>query len=139
MKRNLIGTVSLVMLSLLLSATGAFAQSGVTANVPFNFTVGNSQMAAGCYTIATLESMNVAAIRDCKRTASAYSSIQKGYPQDKNPKLVFHHLGGQYFLTEVRGLGGNMGLTLPTSKLEKELQIASGPSYRSEEVIVALK
>ena len=37
MKRNLIGTLSLVALSLLLTAAGAAAQSAVQANVPFAF------------------------------------------------------------------------------------------------------
>ena len=37
MKRNLIGILSLVVMSVLISATGAYAQSYAKADVPFAF------------------------------------------------------------------------------------------------------
>ena len=51
MKRNLIGTLSLVVMSLLLNVNGADAQSAAQANVPFAFNVGSSQLPAGSYRI----------------------------------------------------------------------------------------
>ena len=51
MKRYLIGTLSLVALSLLLTATGAAAQSAVQFNVPFACRVGTTQLPAGTYRI----------------------------------------------------------------------------------------
>ena len=51
MKRNLIGTLSLVVMSLLLNVNGAYAQPAAQANVPFAFNVGNSQLPPGNYKI----------------------------------------------------------------------------------------
>ena len=49
MKRNLIGILSLVAISLMLNATGAYAQSYAKANVPFDFKLGSAQLPAGTY------------------------------------------------------------------------------------------
>jgi hypothetical protein len=138
MKRNLIGTLSLVALSVLLTASGAFAQGPVKADVPFAFTAWNAQLPAGCYTITPQLSATIM-IRNCKTGAVRYSSVQRGYPRNNSPKLVFHRFGDQYFLTEVRGVSDAMGMTLPKSKLEKELQLAQGSSNASEETVIAHK
>lgn len=53
MKRNLISILSLVVMSLLLNATGAYAQSYAKANVPFAFNVGAKQLPAGTYEIGS--------------------------------------------------------------------------------------
>ena len=73
MKRNLIGTLSLVALSLLLTAAGAAAQSTVQANVPFAFRIGTTQLPAGTYRIkAAGQSLIVASNRETMK--SVYSA-----------------------------------------------------------------
>jgi hypothetical protein len=66
------------------------------------------------------------------------SIAQQEYPRATTSKLVFHHLGNQYFLTQIIGPAGSTGMSLPASKLERELELASGPSNADEEVIIAL-
>ena len=137
MKRNLIGTLSLVVMSLLLSATGAFAQSAVTANVPFAFKVGQAQLPAGTYKITTaFQSLLVKGIGNTMK--SAYSQAQWDSPRNQSPRLVFHHVGNQYFLAEICRGAGNGALTIPASKLEKELEMASSPAKTGGEIAIAL-
>jgi hypothetical protein len=137
MKRNLIGILSLVVLSLLLGATSSYAQSFAKANVPFAFKVGKAQLPAGCYTITTGQ-QNTIMIRNCNTSAAVLSPARREYPRETSSKLVFHHLGNQYFLIQIWGVAGSTGMTLPSSQLEKELQVASGPSSAGEEVVIAL-
>ena len=138
MKRNLIGILTLVVMSLL-SATGAYAQSLVKADVPFAFSVGSAQLPAGTYRI-NATSDNTIAIQNGQ--TSALSSVRREYPRNTRAKLVFHHLGNQYFLAEIWRGSDSEGMVIGRSKmekeLEKELQLASGRSKVGEEVLIAL-
>jgi hypothetical protein len=143
MKRNLIGILSLVVMSALISATGAYAQSYVKADVPFAFMVGSAQLPAGPYEIRSASSSATAImILNHQTNAGAVSNARREYPRDTQPKLVFHHVGNQYFLAEIWKGSGSEGMIVPTSKqekeLEKELRAANGRSGGYEEVIVAL-
>jgi hypothetical protein len=135
MKRNLIGTLSLVVLSLMVAATGAYAQSELKATVPFAFKVGQSRLPGGTYEIRSNLDNNTITIRNS--TSGAVSLARPEGYGDASPRLVFNHVGGQYFLSQIWGDAGN-GMTLPSSKLEKELQMATVGS-NGEKVIVALK
>jgi hypothetical protein len=137
MKRNLIGTLSLVVMSLLLNATAAFAQSVVTANVPFAFKVGQAQLPAGSYKITTgYQSLIVSGTGNTMK--SAYSQAQWDSPRNATPRLVVRHVGNQYFLAEICRGAGNAAMTIPASKLEKELPMASSPSKTGGEIAIAL-
>ena len=138
MKRNLIGILSLVVMSML-SATGAYAQSIVKADVPFAFRVGSAQLPAGTYEV-NATSDNVIAIRNDR--SIALSSVRREDARNTGPKLVFHHLGNQYFLTEIWRGSDSAGMVIGPSKmekeLEKELRLASGRAKVGEEVLIAL-
>jgi hypothetical protein len=138
MKRNLIGTLSLVVLSLLLNATGAYAEAFAKADVPFAFTVGSQQLPAGRYIVSSDDLASIT-IRSADTGASVMSLVRAESPNKQAPKLVFHHLGNQYLLAEVWGAEGRAGMIVPTSDLEKELEMASGSSKTAEKVIIALK
>ena len=51
MKRNLIGILSLVVMSLMFTATGAYAQSYAKAECTLRFQVGSAQLPAGTYEV----------------------------------------------------------------------------------------
>jgi hypothetical protein len=138
MKRNLIGTFSLVALSMLLNTTGAYAQPVTKADVPFAFQVGTKQLPAGCYKVTT-PSQAAIQIVNCNTSAAALSPIRRDSYSDGRARLVFRHVGNQYFLTQVWGAAGNSGMILPASKPKKELLVASGPSNAGEEIVIALK
>jgi hypothetical protein len=139
MKRNFIGILSLVVTSLMLNAA-AQAQPAAKANVPFAFSVGSVQLAAGTYVVSTV-GMSAIEIRNGQTSASALSLGRREYQSKSGTKLIFHHVAGQYFLAEIwRGAGTNGMVTAPSKQeksLEKELRLATGQS-KSEEVLIAL-
>jgi hypothetical protein len=138
MKRNLIGTLSLVVLSLLFSATGAYAQTIVKGDVPFSFMAGNKELPAGRYGISSNDQFSIY-ITNLETGKSILSLVRSELPRNASPKLVFHHLGNHYFLVEAWGAEGNVGMVAPPSALEKELRIASGSRSTVGEVVIALK
>lgn len=144
MKRTLIAALSLVVMSLLLNATGAYAQSYVKASVPFDFKVGSAQLPAGSYEIKVDSASSAAiVISNGEASATAMSTAWHESRHSTGPKLVFHRVGNQYFLAEVWKSLDAEGMIVPTSNQEKELvkelQVASnnlGGYY--EEVVVTL-
>jgi hypothetical protein len=143
MKRNLIGTLSLVVLSLQLTAMGAYAQSAVQTYVPFAFRVGSAQLPAGSYKIKRAEfDTNYITICNLKTGVTTLSLFQPESPRHVSGRLVFQHLGNQYFLAEIwggAGSAGSAGMIIPASKRERKVEVADGPSKASKEVEIALK
>jgi hypothetical protein len=138
MTRNLIGTLSLAALSLLLTATGAHAQSGAEAYVPFAFNVGTVLMPAGTYEILRPEfDLNYVTVCNLKTGTTALSLFQAQSPGNVSHKLIFRHVGKRYFLAEIWGGAGTSGMTIQTTKPQRQLQVARGPS--SKNVEIALK
>jgi len=143
MKRNLITILSLVVMSMMFNATGAYAQSFAKADVPFAFNVGTAQLPAGTYEIRTLsQSGNQIMIQNSKTSASAVSIARRDGSRSTESKLVFERIGNQYFLSEVwKDLSA--GMIVPTSRheqqLKKELQLARDASSNYDKVAVALK
>ncbi len=143
MKRNLVGTLSLVVLAVLISSTGAFAQAYAKASVPFAFAVGSAQLPAGTYEIKTLGQGNSSfVIQNAETSAAAMSTAGREQPHNASAKLVFHRVGNAYFLAEVWRSSSAEGMIIPTSKQEKELakelQAANGHAGGYEEVVIAL-
>jgi hypothetical protein len=136
MKRNLIGTLSLVVLSLVLNATG-HAQVVAKADVPFAFTVAQKTLPSGRY-IVTTAGQGVITIQSYETGTSVISLARKELPRNTSPKLIFHRVGNQYFLSQVWGAEGTGGLTVRTSALEKELQMSSAAPKTVGQVVIAL-
>jgi uncharacterized integral membrane protein len=138
MKRNLVGTLALVVLSILIAAPNSFAQNTAKANVPFGFEVGKAQLPAGTYIVGNLE-QGAILIRNGATSDAAMSLTQTEYSNKAHsPKLVFHKCGNHYFLAEVWG-DGDTGKKLPTTKLEKELRASNSGTSSEQEIIIALR
>jgi hypothetical protein len=122
MKRNLITILSLVVGSLMFGATGSYAQSYAQANVPFAFTVGQKQLPAGPYQFkVTGQAENLIIIRNIETGESVLSIVLYEAPRSTESKLVFDHVGNEYFLTQVWRESGSQGQSIPTSRREQEL------------------
>jgi hypothetical protein len=141
MKRNLITILSLVVMSLMFNATGAYAQAFAKADVPFAFNVGTAQLPAGTYEVKTLSPYQIM-IQNRETSAAAMAIARRDGSRTGETKLVFHRIGTQYFLSEV-WRDGSAGMIVPTSKheqeLTRELQLAKGRSSGRANVVVALK
>jgi len=122
MKRQALALVG--VLSLLLATGSAFAQTiHVRANVPFDFSVGDTKLAAGEYDLSAVASGMTLSVRDASGKPQALrisNRIESLAPSEKT-KLVFARYGDQYFLREVWIAGENTGQQLPKSSRENEV------------------
>jgi hypothetical protein len=106
----------------LLGASGLHAQTEATATIPFEFSVQNTTLPAGDYTMsAASTSHDLMLIRNVETNKAilvlAPEGAYKG-AKDKNV-VLFHRIGDRYFLAEVKtaAVRGHVG----PSKLEREL------------------
>jgi hypothetical protein len=135
MKRNLIGTVSLVALSLLITNNGAYAQTAARADVPFAFNVGTTHMPAGTYKIKRADfDTNFIMVSNINTGDTVLSLFQRETPSHVGHKLIFHHRGNQYFLAEIWGGEGNAGMAMPATKAERQVEVARNPTPQNIEI-----
>ena len=116
---NRISAIAILAIASVATCAGAMAQEpGLRANIPFDFTVGNTWMPAGEYTI-TSSTHGVLALKSGSHFASVVSS--QSYDESKSgSKLVFDKYGNQYFLHEVLCPNlASMNLQIAPSKAEK--------------------
>ena len=156
MKKDLVKGLTIftlmVALAILTSVVSANAQSDlrVTADIPFEFVVGNHTMAAGEYTVKAFTRGGGALAIVGKnsgemvvRLADPIAPTNKRKPA----RLVFHRYGQSYFLAQI-WTGDNMGRKLAKSKQEAamERELAGTPSksevaqstYETIEVVAML-
>jgi hypothetical protein len=105
----------------------------VTCQIPFAFTVNDTPLPAGHYTVSTQGS----ALFISGLTRSA---IVLGQPAESStrttPKLVFDKLGDEYTLREV-WLDGRSGREFPKSRSHEARRLAAGQSKVERLVIAA--
>lgn len=123
------GTTMMLLLAALVFVTAvasANAQSRLTsADVPFEFVVGERTLPAARYNIsdATLGS-EVVKIMARTANANVFATtipISRKASDDKG-KLVFHRYGNRYFLAEIWSPGERRGQKLRKSKEEKSIE-----------------
>jgi len=124
-------------LGLLLAVSAAQAQDArVKANIPFDFVVGDRVMPAGEYTLEPAGSLGQAiTIRSGESADMALTSRCAASGPSKSTKMVFHTLGGRYFLSQIWVEGYSQGRQLRASKLE--VQLAKNSDAAKDVVIAA--
>jgi hypothetical protein len=142
MKR--IPTIALLTIASLGTATGAIAQDrAVKANIPFNFTVGDTWMPAGEYVISSpqREILQVRNVDDRSKIATIVDS--ESYNESTSGgKLVFDKYGNQYFLRHVLcPTVASLNVDLAQGKAEKKAHSRSLEAnlHNSEETLVAVR
>ncbi len=139
MKINSIAASSLVVLSLLLTAAGAYAQCGVETHVPFAFKVGTAQMPSGNYSFKREAGSAIITVRNVKTGITVQAPVRPEAPSKQTEKLIFQHYGRQYILAEVWGTAGSDGIALSTIKQKSNFDIAHGPAGAGTRVEIASK
>ena len=127
----------LFVFTALLLATAVHAQSTyVTASVPFDFVVADQTYPAGDYAVKSISNTGVPILirNSDKAEGLALSVACSSVKPSTTTKLVFHRMGGQYFLYQVWQEGNTTGREFPLSK--REIQLARNSS-KPEIVIVA--
>ncbi len=128
----------LIVAIVALLAPAALAQAGsfITANVPFDFYVGQTRMPAGEYRVSysggagdVLMFTNYAVGK-----AAWVICYREGSRNQGNPKLVFHNYGQTYFLARVL-MSANDMRELPQTRDEREFS----SELRAEEVTVVAR
>ena len=130
MLRNMIKTVTmltlLVTISLVAAVVSAKAQGSRTerATVPFDFNVGDSEMAAGRYQFKPMNELgNAVSVRGTESAQSAIKLTNNLVRVDPAPesKLVFNRYGNKYFLSEIWIAGERTGRQIRKTKAEKAI------------------
>jgi hypothetical protein len=116
--------VVMTVLGVALAIVPAHAQSGsrVSANIPFDFSVGNTTLKAGSYTVEQLQSGIIAfSSDDEKEHRFALTVPGVSGNQSQEPHLVFARYGSETFLKKVFLSGDGEYHELLRSSREKEL------------------
>jgi hypothetical protein len=125
--------VGLALTTTLVSAN-AQSKSLVTADIPFDFIVGNKTLPAGKYTVnsATRDGQGVSIASRAGKSSAMVLTLEVAEKSNKRiPRMVFHRYGQQYFLAEVWS-GNSYGRQLMETKRERDRrqELASNDSKR---------
>jgi hypothetical protein len=123
MKRQILSLVG--VLSLVLVAGSAVAQERVQADVPFNFTVGRTNMPAGEYTVSPVAGGDTLLIQSKDKQSVKLTTPHRAQiaAPSKTTKLVFHCYGkDQCFLYQIWVQGRDRGREFPKSSVENEVE-----------------
>lgn len=143
MKRNMFGALMTLVVASVLAFPMVNAQSQIvmSANVPFAFSVDGKQLAAGDY-----EARDAGARATLIETKDGTAEVlgiyaYAGPSKEAETKLVFDKIGDRYFLRQIWTSTRSLGLSVPESKLEKEVMASSRESGGggAKTVIVALR
>jgi len=120
------------------SSTAATAQQKLArANVPFAFQVGKTALPAGSYAVGTDAGVQIS-VRDRN---SGHGILAIGQREmETNPtqaRLVFHHYGNKYFLSEI-WYGGEQGMKLPATKQEQEYRASASTPSSEQTILLAM-
>ena len=128
---NVLTKVSLLSAMLLVtsvaSAQGQSLANTITADIPFDFSIGEKKLPAGTYSISRVNQNigdAVLSVADDDGHAKAIRLSISAQRSRANSKatLVFHHYGDQYFLFQVWPAGATIGRQFPRSRSEREIQ-----------------
>ena len=139
MKTNRFASLLVCGLLIGLAATSAHAQSPMKVNVPFDFTIVDTHLSAGQYTIVQASPQanpRALMLRNADGIVRALSmGIRLESLKVNEPKLVFRKYGNKYFLSEVWLSAGDSGTEIRKGSHEREL--AQTNKTTAESVIVA--
>jgi hypothetical protein len=140
MKRNVFVALMTLIVAFSIAVPVIQAQQTImTANVPFAFSVGDKQLPAGAYAVREMDRATLIQSAD---SANSVLGIYyyAGPSKADETKLVFNRVGNHYFLAQIWTSARDQGLSVPQSKLEKEMRASNnGPQGGVETVIVALR
>ena len=129
MKKQIAKGLAMLMVTLALAAASAAVANGqsnqvLTAQVPFEFVVGEHTLAAGEYRVRTIDQARneIAVMNRAGDLAIRLSSPAERRDESKAAKLVFHRYGNTYFLSQIWMAGENSGRELAKTKQERAME-----------------
>lgn len=115
----------IALLSVIALAAGAFvyAQSqphNMSADIPFDFNAGTTQLSAGHYTVTSLSPSMVTLRGDSGQIITVCTHSAETFNPTVPGRLVFHRYGDVYFLSQLWAPGQDTGRELPRSAAERD-------------------
>src|SRR5678815_3090427 len=140
---NLLAKISLLSAIVLVTTVGsAQAQSlayRISANIPFDFSIGDKKLTSGKYSIGRARQNSddtILSILDGDGRSKAIPSshaVETLRSKDK-ATLVFHRYGDQYFLYQVWQAGETTGREFIISRNERDIRRSLGQSTSTRKV-----
>ena len=140
MKKQALTVLSIGSLLVMLAVVPLYAiSSSLTANIPFDFMVGNKTLPAGSYKVGRPNTAGMLVIQSADHRGSAFFlahfvSAKSG--QDNSAKLIFNRYGDQYFLSQVWSGEETDGRGLIKSRREREVAKGNQAKNASEPEVV---
>jgi hypothetical protein len=128
---------ALMLTSLVVIGSQAYAQNELKVNVPFNYIANGRQYPAGTYSIG-LAHTSVVRITDASQSKVMLVNPAEASEPATTSKLVFHCYGNSCFLSEIWVAGRTRGVELNQSKAERQLQLEAKRTA-DREVVMASK
>jgi len=119
--RTMITTV--LLLAAVSVAVKAQERPVLTAIVPFAFTLENTDLPAGTYTVSILYPFNMIKVQSADGRKVAWIAVIPSLKSEesKQVKLVFHRFGNEYFLAQVWEQGSKVHRDLRSGNRAREL------------------
>ena len=134
-----ITSLALLSIACLSTCVGAAAQ-GMKANIPFDFTVGNTKLPAGQYRISSPVDQVIRLQSADNASVATVVSLQSWQEPGTTNELVFRKYGDRYFLHSVLSRSSSrMNLDIAPGKAEKEARTAEAKLHTGHEVLVAAR
>ena len=122
LKSMLLAVITVFGMALTIVPAHAQNDSRVVANIPFEFSVGNTTLKAGNYRVEQLESGLISlSSQDGKEQRFALTFPGTSDEQKSEPYLVFIRYGNESFLRKISISDDHDCLELPESSREREL------------------
>ena len=143
--------VGLALFATAKSASGQSSSRAVTADIPFDFIVGDKTLPSGKYMVspATSDGQGLKIINSTGKGAAFRLANSVTHKNDnRGARMVFHRYGDQYFLAQVWS-GDEYGRELLPSKRERNLRLelasnrsktdSANGSYKIVEVVALVR
>ncbi|HZS04951.1 MAG TPA: hypothetical protein VFD58_08965 [Blastocatellia bacterium] len=129
MKKQILSIVAALSILTTLTVTGfAHLDSRVTADIPFDFMVGETKLPAGKYTVEPFSPRDTLVIRSRETGAIAVFQVNNDRTENgkTQAKLIFNRYGAQTFLSQIWDGYNKVGQKLGRSRAEREAAKKSG-------------
>jgi hypothetical protein len=126
-----VGLLGAILLATVVTSAQAQSPSNrVTAQIPFDFNIGDRKLPSGRYSVGRVRQASDDAVltvddENGRSKALRTSIAVRNLDLTENAKLVFHRYGDQYFLYQVWAAGTTTGRQFPKSRSEREAQNAN--------------
>jgi hypothetical protein len=122
----LIAIITMAFVTAVVSANAQTSRQKLTANVPFNFSVGDKEMNAGDIRVGNITEASDSGIvvrnADDNQNAIRLTNTLQSAKAQEQTRLVFHRYGDKYYLAQIWTAGSRTGRELVKSKSERALE-----------------